>query len=58
MGLLRTMTVLRVERGAGQAHHDPSAIAAPDRLAALGGSWNKRIRHLSSPVVYLTALLA
>lgn len=46
MGLLRTMTVLRVHP-ASPPHHDSSA-----------GSWNKRMRHLSSPVLYLTALLA
>ncbi|KAK4008281.1 hypothetical protein OUZ56_013426 [Daphnia magna] len=46
MGLLRTMTVLRVHP-ANATHNDTSA-----------GSWNKRMRHLSSPVLYLTALLA
>ena len=47
MGLLRTMTVLRVHPASPPPHHDSSA-----------GSWNKRMRHLSSPVLYLTALLA
>lgn len=46
MGLLRTMTVLRVHP------------ASPPHHAGSSGSWNKRMRHLSSPVLYLTALLA
>lgn len=60
MGLLRTMSVLREERGGGQASaaSEAESLTSQDRLTALSGSWNRRIRRLSSPVVYLTALLA
>ena len=52
MGLLRTMAVLRVDP------QHPAHLPAERLSATLAGAWNKRIRHLSSPVVYLTALLA
>lgn len=59
MGLLRTMTVPRV------VHHHPvtstttaMSSATSSNPPAPGSGWNKRMRHLSSPILYLTALLA
>ena len=59
MGLLRTMTV--PVRTTVVVQQQPPTIGSGTGGAhqpAPGSGWNKRMRHLSSPILYLTALLA